>query len=198
MFGRLPDLSCQTGLAQFASQTTRKRCPGVVGVVSACAVSSDASLRESVLTWLKQEGLWSSASPAEKGFLEAEQAAPKQVIRHSWDEEAVYVLGWALGLVPSLQPPITQASTGGILEQIPAPGESVKSFLGEAKLRPAVELQAAAEDLFDAHSWCRAAKDHNRPERHGYDIEVAQERHRAANWLVCYENAEWDDVATDT
>lgn len=167
-------------------------------VASATAVASDASLRKSVVTWLKEEGMWSSASPAEKAFLEVAQSTPKEEIQHSWGAEAVYVLGWALGLVPSLQPPITQAATGGILDQIPAPGEPVKSFLGQAKLRPAAELQSAAEDLFDAHSWCRAAKDGNRPERHRYDIEVAQERHRAANWLVCYENAEWDDVATDT
>jgi hypothetical protein len=147
---------------------------------------------------LKEEELWSSASPTEKAFLEVAESTPREEIQHSWGAEAVYVLGWALGLVPTLQPPAAQASTGDILDQIPAPGESVKSFLSRATLRSAAELLCAAEDLLNANSWCRAAKDSNRPERHGYDIEVAQERHRAANWLVCYENAEWDEVATDT
>jgi hypothetical protein len=142
--------------------------------------------------------MWSAASPAEKAFFEASTLTHKGEIQYSWGAETVYVLGWALGLVPSLQPPISQASTGDILDQIPAPGEPVKPFLSQAKLRSAADLLSAAEDLLDAHSWCRAAKDSNRPERHGYNIEVAQERHRAANWLVCYENAEWDDVPTDT
>jgi hypothetical protein len=167
-------------------------------VASVCAVASDESLRERVVPWLKREAIWSAASPAEKKFLEATESTEKELIQQSWRAEAVYVLGWALGLVSNLQPPTDQASTGGILDQIPAPGDSVESFLSRATLRSAAELHSAAEDLFNANSWCRAAKASNRPERHGYDIEVADERHRAANWLVCYENAEWDNVPTDT
>jgi hypothetical protein len=34
MFGRLPLLFCQVGVAQFASQLTRKTCPVMVGVLS--------------------------------------------------------------------------------------------------------------------------------------------------------------------
>lgn len=122
----------------------------------------------------------------------------KEVIDYSWRAEAFYVLGWALGLEPDLQPPTDQALSGNILEQIPAPGESVATFVNEVMLRPASEIQNAAEDLYNAHSRCRAVELQNRTERHGYDIEVAQERHRAINWLVCYQGADWDDVATDT
>jgi len=167
-------------------------------VASVCAVASDSSLADSVVTWLKRENLWPLASPREKSFLEARQVEVKDEIQHSWGAEAVYVFGWALGLVPDLQPPTSQASTSGILDQIPAPGESTKAFLSRAALRSVVEIHSAAEELCNAHARCRAAKSQGRLERHGYDIEVAQERHRAVNWLMCYEDADWDNVATDT
>jgi hypothetical protein len=167
-------------------------------VASVCAVASDRSLRHSVVAWLKRENLWPSASPREKSFLEATKAEVKDEIHHSWGAEAVYVFGWALSLVPDLQPPTSQASTSGILDQIPAPGDATNAFLSRAVLRSAVEIHSAAEELCNAHACCRSAKSQDRPARHGYDIEVAQERHRAVNWLICYEDADWDHVATDT
>jgi hypothetical protein len=32
----------------------------------------------------------------------------------------------------------------------------------------------------------------------GLDVGVVQERHHALNWLICYCDADWDDVGTDT
>jgi hypothetical protein len=167
-------------------------------VASVCAVANDRSLRDSVVAWLKSESLWSTASPLEKSFLEARKAEAKDEIQHSWGAEAAYVLGWSLCLIPNLHPPTSQAATGVILDKIPAPGDSTKAFRSRAALRPTVEIHSAAEELYNAHAHCRAAKSQGRPERHGYDIEVAQERHRAVNWLIRYEDADWDHVATDT
>jgi len=178
-----------------SAQETAKR---LLVLASVCAVADDSSLRKEVIHWLQGEGIWSAVSSAEKHFLENKNPSQKEVIDYSWRAEAFYVLGWALGLEPDLQPPTDQASSGNILEQIPAPGESVATFVNEVMLRPASEIQNAAEDLYNAHSRCRAAEFQNRTERHGYDIEVAQERHRAINWLICYQGADWDDVATDT
>lgn len=166
-------------------------------LAAASAVAADVD-RDEVLSWLRQEGLWAKATPAEKTFLSTEHPTEKAKIHFSWQMEAVYVLGWALQLITRLEPPRAQASIGDILERVPGPGDRVGEFVASCKLRPASEIHAAAEAALNAHAYCRQAKSAGKAEPHGYDIEVAQERHRALNWLVRYENADWDDVATDT
>ena len=167
----------------------------VVAAVSAVAADMD---REEVSSWLKQQDLWRKASPAEMDFLTSEHPTGKATIYFSWQMEAVYVLGWALKLVTQLDLPKEQASIGDILEHMPGPGDRVTEFIASCSLRSASEIHQAAESAFNDHASCRRAKSVGEPESHGYDIEVVQERHRALNWLIVYENAEWDDVATDT
>ena len=179
-------------------RSARKTAERLLVLCAACAVAGDGALRKSIRPWLKKQGLWSAASPAEKSFLEAGRSTRKDRINFSWQAEAVHVLGWALGLVPQLAAPSAQASTRDILGQVPAPGASTAAFLRKARLRPAEEIDAAAEGLYQAHWSCRDADLNGRPEPNGYDIEVVQERHRAVNWLIRYGNADWDDVATDT
>lgn len=179
-------------------RTARETAERLLLLASACAVAADRSLRTPIRTWLKHERIWTSASPAERRFLETSRSTTKAAIAFSWNAEGVYVLGWALRLAPTLLPPTAPASPGSILDRIPAPGESVASFLNGARLRPAPEIRAAATHLRAAHWSCRDAALHSRSEPHGYDIEVVQERRRAANWLICHEGADWDRVATDT
>jgi len=164
-------------------------------VTAACRVASDGSRRKAVRAWLKEEGLWNSASPAERRFLEAARSTPKARIHFSWQAEAQYFLAWALGLVKELEPPVTQTSAR---IELPKTGAPTAGFFAKAALRPAHEIHAATEALYEAHWSCRDAERRRRPEPHGYDIEVTQERHRAANWLSSRGNTGWDDVATDT
>jgi hypothetical protein len=167
-------------------------------LASVCAVATDASLRPSIRSWLKTAGLWPSASPVERRFLTAARSGRKDEIYFSWMAEAVYVLGWALGLAPTLLPPTRQAPRARrVLDRLPAPGDPVATFLARARLRPEPAIQTAAKRLHDAHRSCRHAASRGRPEPHGYHLEVVQERHRAANWLIGH-GVDWDRVATDT
>jgi hypothetical protein len=170
----------------------------LVILASTCFVAQERTGQGVVATWLKAQGIWSAVSPSERRFLEAQSASAEDEIAFSWNAEAVYFLGWALGLATVLEPPTDQASTGSILDRLPAPGESIANFLRDSALRPAIEIANAVEALHDAHASCRAAVHSGVPERHSYNPEVCQERHRAGNWLICYEDADWDDVATDT
>ena len=167
----------------------------LAAAVSAVAADVD---REEVLACLQQEGLWAKASPMEKAFLSAAQPSEKSKVHFSWQMESVYVLGWALNLLPTMTPPTTQASIGDSLERVPGPGDRVGDFVASSKLRAAAEIHSAAQAALNAHAYFRQARSSGKPEPHGYDIEVAQERHRALNWLIRYENADWDVVATDT
>lgn len=166
-----------------------------LAAVSGVAAGLD---REEIVAWMRRESLWAAASPIERRFLADPRPSERDTIHFSWQMEAVYVLGWALRLVPALDPPREQAGIGDILEQVPGPGDEVEAFVRSCALRPAEEIHRAVDFAFDAHSRCRAARSRGEREPHGYDIEVAQERHRALNWLVRHDNADWDDVGTDT
>ena len=109
----------------------------LAAAVSAVAADVD---REEVLAWLQQEGLWAKASPMERAFLSAAQPSEKSKVHFSWQMESVYVLGWALNLLPAMTPPTTQASIGDILERVPGPGDRVGDFVASSKLRAAAEI----------------------------------------------------------
>ncbi|MGE5701315.1 MAG: DUF4272 domain-containing protein [Clostridia bacterium] len=42
------------------------------------------------------------------------------------------------------------------------------------------------------------ARVNNRQTDEGLNDEIVLERHRALNWVICYMDADWDDVRTDT
>lgn len=191
-----PDANTMNSVERFRSAA--EVAGRLVILASTCFVAQERSGQGLVVTWLKAQGIWSDVSPCERAFLEAQSASPADEIAFSWNAECVYFLGWALGLTTALKPPTEQASTGPILDRSPAPGESIADFLRESVLRPIVEISAAVEALHDAHASCRAAASNRVPERHAYNLEVCQERHRAGNWLICYEDADWDKVPTDT
>jgi hypothetical protein len=176
-------------------RSARKTAERLLLVTATCRVASDGSRRKAVRAWLKKEGVWNSASPSERRFLEAARSTAKERIDFSWKAEAQYFLAWALGLVGELQSPSAQTSAR---IELPKTGEPADGFLKRAKLRPAAEIEAATEALYQAHWSCRDAQRKRSAEPHGYDIEVVQERHRAANWLTGSGNADWDNVATDT
>jgi hypothetical protein len=180
-----------------ALRTAHEAAERLILLAGASAVAAGMD-REEILSWLRQEALWKKASPVERSFLSSASPSEKATMHFSWQMEAVYVLGWALKLIPELDPPDRQASIGDILEQVPGPGDRIGEFIASCSLRSAAEVHVAAEFALNAHAYCRRAKSAGKPEPHGYDIEVAQVRHRALNWLICYESAEWDDVATDT
>ena len=169
-------------------------------LVVACttALAADRSGQAEIVAWLKAEDLWAVASPLEAAFLRAETVGPQADRDFSWGAEHVFVLAWALGLTDAALDPVRQAACGDVLNRIPAPGESTLDFRRTATLRSAKALTRAAEAMADAHASCRRARLHQQPALHGYDIEVAQERHRALNWLAGHEGADWDHVTTDT
>jgi hypothetical protein len=166
----------------------------LLAAVSAVAADMD---RKVVSSWLQQEDLWNKATPAERAFLSAEHPSEKARIRFSWEMEAVYVLGWALNIIPELSSPSEQASIGDILDQMPGPGDPIKEFMDSCSLRSASEIHEAAEAALTAFAASFRAKAIGEPEPNGYDIEVALERLNALWWLIRNEHVEWDDVGTD-
>lgn len=135
-------------------------------------------------------------TPNERSFLDATAPDQQQIANFAWRYEALFLLQWALGLAPDLPHP------GGICD-VPTVarimlGLSEEALLAGAKLRPIGTLLDALDLHFRLHWAVRQARLDGNDGMKGLDPGVIQERHHALNWLVRFEDANWDDVDTPT
>jgi hypothetical protein len=123
----------------------------------------------------------------------------KDVILMSWMSERLVVLCWALGKLEHLPEPDEQCDNAALQSILPPFAEiGVSDFINGAALRTDRELMAMADTTLHLHWVARDAKLNGTQPRVPVDIEVIQERHHAINWVIGYDGAEWDEVASDT
>lgn len=161
------------------------------------AVANGASIDE-VRDWLNDESLESSLTERELSFLLAPQPSTRDNISLSWQAECVYVFLWALGRISDLPFPNSQVSEDSLLDLLPPySNETVAEFRKNAKLRSENELFDLAANLQNLHAFaiCRKTQPSYRPNTPSIDLEVVQERHYAANWLVGYNGQGWDNIS---
>ncbi|WP_334037113.1 DUF4272 domain-containing protein [Alteromonas macleodii] len=147
----------------------------------------------SFIEYLKEFDLWGSLSKEEKNYLSSPSYGNQAQINASWRLEALYLLVWAVGLVPTLPFPTEQASVNEFIDSLPSSDEAPDNFISSLKLRPISEIMDASDLTYRLH-W--AVRQHGA----SLDIDggVVQERHHAINWLTNYDGEKWDWVATDT
>lgn len=105
---------------------------------------------------------------------------------------------WSIQALKDLPALDDQVDSEAIIAVVPEFGESPESFINGAALRPEAEIDKACEAMYQAHWEARDASIHGRKMPPGVDIGIVQERHRALNWLIGYDNLPWDKVTTDT
>lgn len=133
---------------------------------------------------------------AERAFLAQEQPPAEDITQFLWRYEAILVLQWALGLQEAL--PFAEA-----ICDVAAISSTVIDR-GTAGLRKQPLARAPGEilDALDLHyrlHWAsRQAILKKTSVPAGLNDGVLQERHYALNWLVRFEDREWDDVDTPT
>ena len=135
-------------------------------------------------------------SPVERAFVSADAPEQQDVVNHAWRYEALWTLEWALGLVDALPIPTelcdVPRSVGVLLDA------DVAQLIRDAQLRAPSEIL----DALDLHMrWQWAVREAQRlGSAPPADLEpgVVQERRVALNWLVHFEDADWDDVDTPT
>ncbi len=155
--------------------------------------------RPEVLDWLRDENLSRELAPSERKFVEAPEPSEKERVHAVWMSERLVVLCWALRLIDELPEPDEQCDTGELQEILPPFADvEVSEFIDRARLRPDRELLDMAETLMNHHWEARNAQLKGAAPKFPVDIEIIQERHHAANWLVGYCGDPWDEVTTDT
>jgi len=170
-----------------------RRCLVLCSVVAA----SHNEDRTKIVTWLKSEGLWDDVSPKERSFLQSKKPTNRQLINASWRVEALYILLWALRLIPSLEIGKTPSERFRLTDLLPFLGPT-SQFINNSELRPEDEIYETNEKIYEAHWSVRDAGINSKDIPEDIDPGVIMERHYGINWLMGYCGQPWDNVSTDT
>lgn len=135
-------------------------------------------------------------SPSEQAFLSTDAPEQQEVINHAWRYECVWALEWALGLVDTLPFPTEICDVPRTARTLVEADRT--TLLKSASLRSAEEILDAVDLHFRLHWAIREARLNGQPAPGGLEPGVIAERHYALNWLVRFQDADWDDVDTPT
>jgi hypothetical protein len=135
-------------------------------------------------------------TPNESSFLNAAAPEQQQVVNFTWRYEALFLLQWALGLMPELPHPSEICDVPAVARTML--GTSEEDFLTRAALRPTAAVLDALDLHFRLHWAVRQARLDGKDGANGLNPGAVLERHHALNWLVRFEDADWDDVDTPT
>lgn len=166
----------------------------------AVAVRAESLASKSPMTSdeiLQRLGLAESAlSPDEHKFLVDRTPTQKDVVKFGWCYECATTLAWATGILDKLPFPSAICDVELIAQKL--------LKLGNGGLQEAAQLRPLSEilDSLDLHQrlhWIvRQAQVDKKSAPAALEPGVILERHRALNWLVQFDNADWDDVDTPT
>lgn len=138
-------------------------------------------------------------SPDELAFINtpAQNITQEQRVKFTWRYECYWTLLWALGLIEDIGLPsaicdVPQAV--GFLQQ----GGNYNNLLSQVKMRSAAEILDAADLIYRVNWACVNARVRNQAPPANIDAGVAYERHYTLNWLIRYQDQDWDSVRTDT
>jgi len=136
-------------------------------------------------------------TPEEALFLRTRDADPNMLAKFSWRYECCHVLMWALGFTDSLGEPNKVCNVSSMAAYL-SNQKSFEMLIRGAKPRSKDEILDAA-DLTMRYNWaCVDARVNKRSYPPGLSGGVVYEWHYAFNWLIGYNNADWDNVLTHT
>jgi hypothetical protein len=180
---RAPDLVARRSLALF------------VVAVRAESMASNAPIPLSDIQARCSIG-FASLTTAERRFLTAAAPPQQDIVGFVWRYEALALLQWALGLTETLPYPTSICDVPATAQL--AIDSNNEEFIRSARLRPVDEVLDALDLHFRLNWAVTQARTEQKSPPGTLDGGVVYERHRALNWLVRFENKDWDDVETPT
>lgn len=162
--------------------------------VMICAVKGEAADQALTDSLVEEYGAGAWFSPEEDRFRRAPRVSEADRAKFGWRYEALHVFLWALGYTETINPPSQIADAGHDVRALKAAGPNVAS---SAHPRSTAELLDMADLYYRLH-WAAVELRVQGKSNPAVDEEIVMERHRALNWLIRYQNQEWDHVATDT
>jgi Domain of unknown function (DUF4272) len=188
---RLPLIESETDIPRRRDREVALRAMALA-VVALKGVKNDQAAVEHA----EKFGIGYSLTPKELKFVSDAEPSADDRIQFSWRSECLHVMLWALGFEEELGRPDRQFDPAYAVDLLDRHGR--EGFLATARLRSARELLDAADLLYCYHWAVRDARLAGRSMPAGLNGDVVQEWHYALNWLIGYEDQEWDDITTDT
>ncbi|MBV6323871.1 DUF4272 domain-containing protein [Duganella violaceipulchra] len=139
---------------------------------------------------------FASLTDAERAFLAKETPAEQETTQFLWRYEAILVLQWALGLQVAL--PFADAICDVAAISRTVIDRGTEGLRKQLAMRPAAEILDALDLHYRLHWATRQAILKKTATPAGLNDGVLQERHQALNWLVQFEDRDWDEVDTPT
>lgn len=192
----LPPVIAESEVALRPTEAVAERIMALFAVaVRAESLASKSPMASDEI--LQRLGLPESAlSPTERKFIVDRMPTKKDIVQFGWCYECAYTLAWAVGVIDKLPFPSATCDVELIAQKLLKLGSG--GMHAAAALRPAAELL----DCLDLHQrlhWIvRQAQADKSTAPGELEAGVVQERHRALNWLLRFEGADWDDVDTPT
>ena len=149
-----------------------------------------------VMEDLSLDNLEEILTPEEIAYVQDDNPDEKTKINYCWCYEPLYILEWVLGLVEG-QDPVEICDVGLMVRNLHA-FESLEEICAKTQMRSTKEILDKA-DLIYRMDWAAVdARIHGFSGPGGIDHGVVQERHKALNWIIGFDGADWDDVTTPT
>lgn len=135
-------------------------------------------------------------TPEEIEYFQNDASEESERINYSWCYEHLYLLEWAFGLAEWNYP--------DNICDVPFTVRVLKSFHSVEELCEKTVLRSKKEildmaDLVYRMDWAAVdARIHRMTGPAGLNHGVVQARHKTLNWLIGFDNEEWDEVSTPT
>ncbi|MET0322279.1 MAG: DUF4272 domain-containing protein [Duganella sp.] len=133
---------------------------------------------------------------AEREFLAKDAPTGQEITQFLWRYEAILVLQWALGLQDALPFPDAICDVAAISSTVIERG--TEGLRKQPVARAAGDVLDALDLHYRLHWASRQALLKKTPVPARLNDSVLQERHHALNWLVRFEDRDWDEVDTPT
>lgn len=157
------------------------------------AVAHESSAKRAK-DWLASEKLLETITPMERAFLIDGDLSNRNVFRAQ--EESLWALTWALGLVPELDfanhcQPILASLFPDLIKN-----DDSTAFRKKCTLRPVSAILRKADLAYCLHWGLRHASLERKQLSTGVEPYVVIERRRALEWLL--RDEDWDTISLDT
>jgi hypothetical protein len=147
--------------------------------------------REKVTAAFAAEGQREWLAEPELRFLRNPEPDARDVIAFGWQAERLALLLWGMGLaeLPGHAEKCDPLRAAALLP--PTAPVSFEDFLSGVELRPFDEIHAVASDLDTSYWAAHQAREKGLPAPEGVNLDILDERLRAAAWLIGQEVPEW-------
>lgn len=165
--------------------------------VSITAVKAEGLEQEIVEQVINHFGASNFFTKEEKTFIQDLQPTDADKSKFSWRYECLLILLWSLNLVDTLDFPAEICDVAQLVSIIQEAG-SYEQLVEQSTLRSAHEILDQADLIYRMDWACVNARMKHQPAPANMNQGIVYARHYALNWLIGYQELDWDNMRTDT